>query len=143
LISSRESPGTVLHQGPRAGCIANSAIPVDLVVSKQPLVPESEPEISSVREPEVSPEVSENSKAEVKEVPMVVNMHLDEAKEALKREGFNVGNVLETSSRFSPGTVLSQNPKNGCFAGPELPVDLVVSKKRSRLTLRRLARLRR
>ncbi|HII00595.1 TPA: PASTA domain-containing protein, partial [Methanosarcinaceae archaeon] len=137
--SSRASPGTVLHQGPRAGCIANPVIPVDLVVSRQP----TEPEISSVREPEVSLEVSESLKAEVKEVPLVVNMHLDEATEVLKREGFNVGNILETASRFSPGTVLSQNPKNGCFAGPELPVDLVVSKKRSRLTLRRLARLRR
>ncbi len=139
VISSRFSPGTVLYQGPRAGCIANPVIPVDLVVSKQP----SEPEFSPARKPEVQAELSETSKAEVKEVPMVVNMHLDEAREVLKREGFNVGNILETSSRYSPGTVLSQNPKNGCFAGPELPVDLVVSKKKSRLTLRRLARLRR
>ncbi|MFY1111923.1 MAG: PASTA domain-containing protein, partial [Methanosarcinaceae archaeon] len=138
-ISSRFSPGTVLHQGPRAGCIANPVIPVDLVVSKQPPVPEPSP----VQKPEVPLEVPISSKTEVKEVPLVVNMHLDEATEVLKREGFNVGNILETASRFSPGTVLSQNPKNGCFAGQELPVDLVVSKKRSRLTLRRLARLRR
>jgi len=142
-ISSHVSPGTVLHQSPRSGCIANPVIPVDLVVSKQS--PEPEPPLVHEPEvlPEVLPEISKSPKAEVKEIPMVVNMPLDKAVEVLKQEGLSIGNILETASRFSPGTVLSQNPKNGCFAGPGLLVDLVVSKKRSRLNLRRLARLRR
>ncbi|HII00593.1 TPA: PASTA domain-containing protein, partial [Methanosarcinaceae archaeon] len=102
-IASRVSPGMVLFQGPKSGCIANPVIPVDLVVSKAP-------------------------KIEVKKVPRVLGLPFKEAVDVLEREGVDIGRISEIASRVSPGIVLFQGPGAGCIANPLIPVDLVVSK---------------
>ncbi|HII00594.1 TPA: PASTA domain-containing protein, partial [Methanosarcinaceae archaeon] len=102
-ISSRVSPGMVLFQSPKSGCIANPVIPVDLVVSKAP-------------------------KIEVKKVPRVMGLPFEGAVETLTGKGIKVGKISVISSRASPGMVLFQSPKSGCIANPVIPVDLVVSK---------------
>ena len=159
-IVSRISPGTVLSQSPRAGSIANPQIPVDLTVAKsQPVSepvrePVSEPVSEPVREPVggtvrepvretkpvtpavEKPEVSEPPKTEVKKVPRVIGLPLEKATEALEREGIKVGKVSEIVSRAAPGTVISQSPRPGTIANPQIPVDLSVSKEKPDLNLR-------
>ncbi len=123
-VVSRISPGTVLNQSPRAGTIANQRIPVDLSVAKSGAVRETETKAPVVEKPEVS----EPSTSEVKTVPRVVGLPLEKATAILEREGIKVGKVSEIYSRAAPGTVVSQGPRPGTIANPQIPVDLSVSK---------------
>ncbi|HOH49649.1 MAG TPA: PASTA domain-containing protein, partial [Candidatus Hydrogenedentes bacterium] len=97
--------GQVMSQNPEAGASVAAGTAVDLEVSKGP-VPTGD-----------------------NEVPNVVGMTQAEAEAALTGAGLTVGTVTEVNSGTVPaGQVISQNPAAGLMVADGTPVNLVVSK---------------
>jgi len=122
---STDTPSKVSTEAP-------SSVSKDSSVMAPGPAPELEPPVieePKVAEPEIEkPEISEPPKTEVKTIPRVTGMPLENAVEILKKEGINIGKVSEVVSRISPGTVLNQSPRAGTIANPRIPVDLTVSR---------------
>ncbi len=69
-----------------------------------------------------------NPKVEEKQVPDIVGLELEEAKEKLEKEGFELGKVsYELDDLIDKDEIISQDPKKGAMAEEGSKVDIVLS----------------
>ncbi|GEM_PF-330324 len=98
--------GTVISQNPRAGTAVRRGAEVSVAFSSGP-------------------------QTQTLEVPLVLRMELEDAKDRLARHGLHLGEVNYTySSGVGEGTVLSQEPAAGRFVPQGTAVDLTVARRR-------------
>jgi beta-lactam-binding protein with PASTA domain len=103
-MASDQVPNTIISQSPEAYTKVEVGSTVNVIVSKQEKFPEPV------------------------EVPNLINLKLEQARELINRVGLQLGQVKEEESNKAPNLVLSQNPEAHTKVDSGSVVDLIISK---------------
>lgn len=127
----RAKAGTVIGQNPVTGTAMRPGAPVDLVIARTPAPVQVQPRSPAQPQPAAPSGLGLPTFPAVPialpRVPNLTGQSLAQAREALARAGYRLGQVTErVTGRAKVGTVTSQSPRAGTQIQAGTSVDLVV-----------------